>query len=75
MEDFIKEIHNLCEKYGVSYTKPVVLERIDFFKQPQSITSTSLSSTFSNYQYEETWSEITKELNVRFLKKRREKVR
>ena len=75
MEEFVKELHNLCEKYGILYTKPILNERMDFFKQPHSVTSTSLSSTFSTYQYQETWVEITKELNVRFVKKTREKVR
>ena len=75
MEEFLKEIFNLCEKYGIQYFQPIINERMDFFKQPSSLTSTSLSGTFSTYHHQEVWTEITKEMSIRFVKKTREKVR
>ena len=75
MKDFLEELYSLSEKYGISIKQPIVNERINFFKQPSSVSSTSFSGTFPTYHIQELWSETTKELSIRFIKKTKVRVK
>ena len=75
MDAFLKELQKLSEKHGITLKQPIVNEKIDFFRQLSSLTSTGFSETFSTYHVQELWAETTKELSVRFIKKTRARVR
>lgn len=34
MDDFLKELQGLSEKYGITLKQPIVNERIDFLNNP-----------------------------------------
>ena len=75
MKDFLEELYSLSEKYGIAVKQPIVNEVINFFKHPSSVTTTSLSETFTSYHVQELWSETTKELSIRFIKKTKVRVK
>ena len=75
MEEFLKELDALCEKNGITYTKPIIQEDFHFFNQPSSKTSTIFSETFSNYHAPEKWMETIRESRILFTKKTRAKIR
>ncbi len=74
MEDFLKELINLCQKHDIVYGHPEIRETMNHFSVPASITCTSFSGTSNTFHLEGKYIEITKKMNITFTKKTKRKV-
>lgn len=70
MEEFLNELQELCQKHDITFKNLELHERKITFKKQSSNTTPFETTVFHR---EETWEETIKELDIRFVKKRKEK--